>query len=75
MDPRAEADTLGGVWGLSGPDAAAAFDPSTGSLRVLKGSTMFVVTVPGRGARSIAVALAEKALSRLGEEPGPDPVQ
>ncbi len=54
---------------------AATFDRPPAPLRVLAGSTMFLVLVTGRDdPRSTAVALAEKALARLAEEPGGEPV-
>ena len=49
---------------------AATFNQMTGSLRVLKGSTLFVVSVKGREDQlTLASALARKALERLAQVP------
>ncbi len=58
---------------VEGLGDAATFNADTGSLRVLKGSTLFVVSVYGgrNDLRAAAVALARKALDRLGDGPSP----
>ncbi len=54
---------------VDGLGDAATFDPASRSLRVLKGSTLFVVSVTGPGDQepAMATALARKALDRLGD--------
>ncbi len=61
---------------VDGLGDAASFNSSTGSLRVLKGSTLFVVSVYGgqEDQLSMATALARKALERLSEGPPEHPV-
>lgn len=45
---------------------AASFDPSSESIRVLKGSTMFTITVRGHAeSLSVATALARRAAQRI----------
>ncbi len=62
FDGFAETDT--GWTEVDGLGDAASFNSSTGSLRVLKGSTFFIVSVTGSGDRlAMATALARKASS------------
>jgi hypothetical protein len=57
---------------VEGLGDAATFDPGTASLRVLKGSTLFTVSVTGHeDPVEPASALARRALERLGEGPPP----
>ncbi|HSH62335.1 MAG TPA: Clp protease N-terminal domain-containing protein [Acidimicrobiales bacterium] len=69
--PRQAFDSFseGREWAkIDGLGDAATFDPATRSLRVLTGSTLFVVSVKGHDdPLAAATALARKALDRLGE--------
>jgi hypothetical protein len=57
---------------LEGLGDAATFNPVSGALRVLTGSTLFVLSMKGEGDhQALAVALARKALDRLGGRPSP----
>ncbi len=57
---------------LEGLGDAATFNPVSGALRVLTGSTLFVLSMKGQGDhQALAVALARKALDRLGDGPSP----
>ncbi len=61
---------LGADQRIDGLGDAATFNPATGSLRVLTGSTLFVVSVQHHeDPLACASALARKALERLGEGP------
>ncbi|MDP8976010.1 MAG: hypothetical protein M3N28_06545 [Actinomycetota bacterium] len=55
---------------VQGLGDAATFEPGTATLRVLKGSTLFTVSVTGhQDPLEPASALARRALGRLGEGP------
>jgi hypothetical protein len=60
---------------IAGLGDAATFNPATGSLRILSGSTLFLVNVHHvEDPLACASALARKALERLGEGPPSYPV-